>query len=262
MACRNSFNQEVSTFPIDLLNVQPDDCILAGQGFNTDIDPIIALDTAFLNAAASTLCDLGTALTQADITVAQVSIDAVAGASCTAQLAELSPVPQTVVLDVTITGTCGAGGSVEVNSGVSVPLPSQTMPCTAGTAGQEVQICSTGTIPLNITLATPVANTFVGVSVGGGSIQVVFQCNTSSTTNPPPGTQVGCNAPNPTGQCAAIPPGDTGQMPYPASVCDFAGGPPDDPDDCSAGSGACFGTCTSVPVAVDPSTVCATFTVQ
>ena len=68
MACRNSFNQVVSTFPIDLLNVTPDDCILDGQPVNFAIDPTIALDTAFLQAAAETLCDLGTLLTQADVT--------------------------------------------------------------------------------------------------------------------------------------------------------------------------------------------------
>jgi hypothetical protein len=250
MACRNSYNQAVSTFPIDLLNVDTNgSCIQAGQPVSFNVDPTIALDTAFLNAAASTLCDLGTALTQADVTVAQVSIDAVSGATCTAATAVLSPVPQTVVLDVTVSGTCGAGGTVTVNSGVSLPLPPQVVSCTAGAAGtNNLSLCSTGTVPLNITLANPTVNTFVGVSVSGGAIQVKFQCNTSSTTAPPPGTTINCTSPNPTGECAALPPGNVGETPYPTSDCDFSGGFP--------------GTCKTVPVGVDPATVCPTFSVE
>jgi hypothetical protein len=274
MACRNSFNEQVSTFPIDLLNVAPDDCILAGQPFNTAIDPTIALDTAFLQAAANTLCDLGTALTEADVSIAQVSVDAIAGATCTEQLSELSPVPQTVTLDVTIDGTCGAGGSVTVNSGISLPLPAINVPCSsAGAAGEEVQFCSTGTVPLSITLATPAVQTFVGVAVGGGTIQVVFQCNTSSTTNPLPGVEneIGCVLPNPTAStpnglsCAQeVGTGDTGQTPFPTSDCNTEDGPPDTPQTCDlfGNPTPCTGTCDTVPIAVDPSTVCATFTVQ
>ena len=255
MACRNSFNQAVSTFPIDLTNVTADDCVEAGQPVNFDIDPVIALDTAFLQAAAETLCDLGTLLTQADVTSAQVSIDAIAGATCTEVLSVLSPVPQTVNIDITlVSGSCGAGGVVTVNSGISLPLAPVTLGCSAaGAAGSEVQICSTGQIPLNITLASPAPppaykETFVGVSVGGGAIKVAFACNTSSTTDPAPGVTVNCTAPNPVGQCAAIPAGDVGETPYPVSDCDFSDGFP--------------GECETVPVGVDPSTVCATFAVQ
>jgi hypothetical protein len=254
MACRNSFNQAVSTFPIDLLNVTPDACLDSAASVNFDIDPTIALDTAFLQAAAETLCDLGTLLTQADVTSAQVSIDAVAGATCTQQLSVLSPVPQTVVIDITlVSGSCGAGGVVTVNSGISLPLAPVTLPCTMGAPGSAVPICSTGTIPLNITLAAPAPppvyqETFVGVSVGGGAIKVAFACNTSSTTDPLPGVQVSCTAPNPTGACAAIPAGDVGETPYPQSDCDFGDGFP--------------GTCLTVPRGVDPSTVCATFSVD
>jgi hypothetical protein len=273
MACRNSFNQQVSTFPIDLLNVTPDDCILDGQPFGATIDPTIALDTAFLQAAANTLCDLGTALTEAAVTVAQVSADAIAGATCTEQLSVLSPVPQAITLDVTIDGTCGAGGSVTVNSGVSVPLPQMAFSCTAGTAGEEVQFCSTGTVPLAINLSAVPTQTFVGVSVGGGTIQVVFQCNTSSTTNPPPGVEneIGCILPNPTPttpsgeSCAdAAGTGNTGETPFPTSNCNTAEGPPANPQTCLifGNESPCSGTCDTVPVGVDPSTVCATFTVQ
>jgi len=250
MACRNSFNQVVSTFPIDLLNVTPDDCIEAGQPFNTAIDPTIALDTAFLQAAAETLCDLGTLLTEADVTVAQVSVDAIAGADCTEQLSVLGGTPVTVTIDIElVSGSCGAGGEVIVNSGISLPLPPINVPCTAGSAGEEVQFCSTGTVPLSINLSTPIANTYVGVSVGGGSIQVAFQCNTSSTTSPPPGVTVNCTAPNPAGSCGDdVGTGDVGEQPFPVSDCDFSDGFP--------------GECETVPVGVDPSTVCATFAVQ
>jgi hypothetical protein len=250
MACRNSFNQVVSTFPIDLLNVDTNgSCIEAGQPVDFNIDPTIALDTAFLQAAADTLCDLGTPLTQADVTVAQVSVDEVlGGATCTEQLSVLSPVPQTVTLDVTENGTCGAGGSVTVNSGISLPLPPMTVPCTAGTAGSDVALCSTGTVPLAITLANSPVQSFVGVSVSGGAISVVFQCNTSSTTNPLPGVTVDCTAPNPGGECATIPAGDVGEQPFPVSDCDFSDGFP--------------GECETVPVGIDPTTVCPTFMVE
>ena len=258
MACRNSFNDAVSTFPIDLLNVTPDDCILDSQTFNTAVDPVIALDVAFLQAAADTLCGLGTTLTQADVTVAQISVDAVAGATCTEQLSVLTPVPQNVLLDVTVLpagSSCelGTTTSVTVNSGTQLPLPAINVPCTAGTAGSEVQFCSTGTVPLNVPLATAPVQTFLGVQVGGGVISVVFQCNTSSTTNPAPGAEneVSCMAPNGggTGPCeTGVGAGDVGETPFPVSDCDFSDGFP--------------GTCETVPVGVDPSTVCATFTVQ
>jgi hypothetical protein len=250
MACRNSFNQVVSTFPIDLLNVSTGgQCVLAGQPLTIDYDPTIALDTAFLQAAADTLCDLGTPLTQADVTVAQVSVDEVLGGlTCTEQLSVLPGTPVTVILDVTVTGTCGAGGTVAVNSGVSLPLPPATLSCTAGALGASAAVCSTGTVPLNITLANPAVQSFVGVSVSGGAIQVVFQCNTSSTTAPAPGVTVSCTSPNPTGECAALPPGNVGETPFPVSDCDFSDGFP--------------GACETVPVGVDPLTVCPTFVVQ
>jgi hypothetical protein len=275
MACRNSFNQAVSTFPIDLLNVTADDCVQDSAPFNTAIDPVIALDTAFLQAAAQTLCDLGTFLTSADVTSAQVSVDAIAGATCTQQLAVLSPVPQTVLLDISIVGTCGSGGIVTVNSGIAVPLPAISLPCTAGTAGSQVQICSTGTVPLAISLTVPApppayTETYVGVAVGGGAIQVAFACNTSSTTNPAPGVEVGCVLANPTpstpsGQdCGTeVGTGDVGETPFPTSDCNTADGPPTLPQTCNVfGSPTpCIGTCDTVGVGVDPSIVCATFPV-
>ena len=162
MACRNSFNQAVSTFPIDLLNITAnsvDGCIHTGQAVDFDIDPVIALDTAFLEAAAQTLCDLGTFLTIADVTSAQISIDAVAGATCTEQLTTLPGVPVTVPIPTTLTcvggtndggactsgaqcpgGTCpacGSGGITEVTAGISLPLPAVNVPCTAGAVGTD-----------------------------------------------------------------------------------------------------------------------------
>jgi hypothetical protein len=280
MACRNSFNQAVSTFPIDLTNVNTNgECIEAGQAVDFIIDPVIALDTAFLQAAAQTLCDLGTFLTQAQVTNAQVSMDAIAGATCTPELAvPTQAVPFTVTLDVSLEGSCGSGGIVTVNSGIAVPLTQTTLSCTAGTAGSEVQICSTGTVPLAITLTDPAPppayqETYVGVSVGGGAITVGFACNTSSTTNPPPGqeNEIGCVLANPTpstpsGESCeqAVGDGNVGETPYPTSDCNTAEGPPTEPQTCDLfGSMVpCSGTCDTVPVGVDPSGVCATFTVE
>jgi len=278
MACRNSFNQAVSTFPIDLLNVNTQgSCIEDGQAVNFGIDPVIALDTAFLQAAAQTLCDLGTFLTTADVTSAQVSIDAVAGATCTQQLAVLSPVPQTVVLDISIVGTCGSGGVVTVNSGIAVPLPPVNLPCTAGAAGgKALQLCSTGTVPLAISLTVPApppayTETYVGVAVGGGAIQVAFACNTSSTTNPAPGVEVGCILANPAPSTPSglsceqeVGAGDVGETPFPISDCNTADGPPTIPQTCDlfGNPSPCSGTCDTVGVGVDPVNVCAVFDVQ
>jgi hypothetical protein len=274
MACRNSFNQAVSTFPIDLLNVTPDDCIEAGQPFNTAIDPVISLDTAFLSAAAQTLCDLGTLLTSADVSVAQVSVDAIAGATCTEQLSEGSPI--SVDVSVSCDGTCGSAGvKCEVTEGITVELPPVNVPCSAaGSAGSEVQFCSTGTVPLSMALSDPPVQTFVGVSVADDAIQVVFQCNESSTTNPPPGTEndIGCvltnpSASTPSGMSCAdeVGDGNVGETPFPTSDCNTEDGPPNPNQTCNLfGTNPvdCSGTCETVPRGVDPSTVCATFEVQ
>jgi hypothetical protein len=284
MACRNSFNQAVSVFPINLENVTPDACIEAGQPVNFDIDPVIALDTTFLQAAVGTLCATGSLLTVADVNAAQVSIDSVAGATCTEVLS--GPIAQAgVVLDITeVPSGCNCNTipctSVTVNSGISLPLPPVTLQCSAaGTAGSEVQVCSTGEIPLSISLSDPAPppayqQTYVGVAAGIAT--VAFACNTSSTTSPPPGGEVQCafsgNAlpSTPSGQtCAAeVGTANVGETPFPSSTCDTAtDAAPEVPGTCLLGGPAgtpvtCTGTCTAIPVAVDPSTVCATFTVQ
>jgi hypothetical protein len=280
MACRNSFNQNVSVFPINLENVTADGCIEAGQPVSFDIDPVIALDTAFLQAAVETLCATGSLLTVADVNAAQVSIDSVAGATCTEVLS--GPIAQDdVVLDITrVPANCNCGStpctSVTVNSGISLPLPPVTLQCSAaGTAGSEVPICSTGEIPLSISLSDPAPppayqQTYVGVAAGIAT--VAFACNTSSTTNPPPGGEVQCAfagntvASTPSGQtCAAeVGTANVGATPFPTSTCDTSEAP-SEPDTCLLfGTTAvpCTGSCTAIPVAVDPSTVCATFTVQ
>jgi hypothetical protein len=270
MACRNSFNDVASTFPIDLNDVTASDCIFDGQPVDFDIDPVIALDTTFLQAAVNTLCDTGSLLTRADVNAAQVSIDTVAGATCTEVLS--GPIAQDgIILDITtVPEVCDCQAtpcdSVTVNTGISLPLPPVTLSCSAaGAVDAEVQICSTGEIPLSITLADPpppptYQQTYVGVAAGIAT--VAFACNTSSTTEPPPGAanEVGCAAPNPAGPCDdQVGFGDVGEMPYPESFCNFQE-PPTDPIDC--GGFDCPGTCEPVPVGVDPGTVCATFTVE
>ena len=255
MACRNSFNQVVSTFPIDLENVTASDCVEAGAAVDFDIEPVIALDTGFLQAAVQTLCDTGSLLTQADVNAAQISIDAVNGATCTETLS--GPIAQAgVILDITETPAgCNCGtipcDSVTVNTGISLPLPPTTLSCSAlGDAGDEVQICSTGEIPLAISLSDPpppptYQQTYVGVAAGIAT--VAFACNTSSQQFPAVDAPISCTSPSPGGECGGIF-GDVGETPFPESDCDFSDGFP--------------GECETVPVGVDPSTVCATFAVE
>ena len=300
-ACRNSFNQAVSTFPITL-TATPLDCPFAGAPFDVDVDPVIALDLAFLQAAADTLCTLGTALQTADVSIAQVQIDAVAGASCTPALAELpQPLPQTVILDVTVTGTCGAGGEVTVNSPTSLTLPQVTVSCTTDSAtGGDVTFCSTGNTPLgnpqseaaaavppNLTLTDPAVGTWLGVNVPAGvnppPIQVVFSCDSPATVAPTPGTEVGCVFANttgpstPTGEtCAqAVGTGNFGDTQtglswtdptsgYPISDCNTEGGEPDPPQTCllfGVNSVPCSGTCGAVPIAL-PDSECIQFAIE
>ena len=266
MACRNSFNQLASVFPVTLEVAL--DCAVADQPFNANITPTLALDTAFLQAAADTLCMLGITLTTTNLNNAQVGAAAVEGATCTSETsvlpivggscvpddptcpdadipadggttqncpsadcvdpdpslglgpelcqvpaAETSGVAQTsglcervVEIDVTITGTCGAGGSISVDSGLSVPLPPVSLRCTAGAAPGPIAFCATGSTPLGDTLNpsdppmvattdTPV-DTYVIVFVQPFAVN--FQCGGPATTNPLPGeaNEVSCMVPN------------------------------------------------------------------
>ncbi|MGB5268627.1 MAG: hypothetical protein WBN30_18695, partial [Polyangiales bacterium] len=134
--------------------------------------------------AASTLCNLGVTLTEADLSLVQVQVDAVAGAFCTPQLSELSPVPQTVTLDADFTGTCGAGGTVVVNTPISVALPTVTLTCIAGSAPGPVALCASGTLPSSLTLADPPVDTFV--ELGTGPIDVNFACGEAKVTDTTP----------------------------------------------------------------------------
>jgi len=177
-------------------------------------------------------------------------------------------------------GNCGdADVTCMVTSGISLDLPSMLLPCSSASAADgEVQICSTGQVPLSISLTDPAPpptyqETYVGVDVGGGAIRVAFACNTSSTTNPPPGqeNEIGCVLANPAAStpgglsCAdAVGDGDVGETPFPTSDCNTEDGPPTDPQTCDlfGNPTPCSGVCDTVPVGVDPSTVCATFKVQ
>ena len=50
-ACRNSFNQLLSQFPVDY-DIALDDCAFAGQTFNADVTPTLNFAESFLNTAA------------------------------------------------------------------------------------------------------------------------------------------------------------------------------------------------------------------
>ncbi|MDH3726246.1 MAG: hypothetical protein OER77_01840, partial [Myxococcales bacterium] len=182
-ACRASFNQSVSNFFVDM-TVTPNACITAGAPFTVDITPTIIADLDFLNVAASTLCNLGFTLTEADLSLVQVQVDAVAGAFCTPQLSELSPVPQTVTLDADFTGICGSGGTVIVNTPISVALPPVTLSCFAGSAPGPVALCATGTLPFNVFLGSPPVDTWV--TLAAGPIGVEFACGEAKVTQSTP----------------------------------------------------------------------------
>ena len=220
-ACRNSFNQAVSTFTVDM-TATPNACITAGSPFTVDITPTLTADLDFLNLAASTLCNLGFTLTEADLSLVQVQIDAVAGASCSAQLSELSPVPQTVTLDATVTGICGSGGTVVVHSPISVPLPQVTLSCLAGSAPGPAAFCATGLLPFTVTLADSPVDTWL--SLQAGPIGVNFGCGEAKVT---PSTPCSSNA-----DCV------------PGSAC------------------LLDGTCENIVVALDPLTDCLLLSIE
>ncbi len=244
-ACRNSFDQRVGTVPVDL-TVAVDRCLYAGQPFDATVTPAMALDMSFLDTVAQFFCDLGIVMDQVQIDVSQASIDALAGATCTPALSELSPAPQILAVDVTVTGTCGAGGTVTVDSAPLIPLPQVVLSCIADSANGPAAFCADGTTPLNITLVNPPVETFVGVTLGGGAISAVFQCG-GATTIPNPGATLNCTTTNADGGlCGAIVgTGNSGEMPFPTSDCNFSNGFP--------------GECEAVPVALDPATDCITF---
>ena len=268
--------------------------------FNANVTPTLTLSREWLNSLAEILCDLGFALIEFDIAAAQVQADAVIGAECESQLSVLEPVPQTVELDATVEGQCGLDGSVTINSDVEISLPEMTLSCTKGAAG-PVAICATGTTPLTVgrpPFDPPVDSGYVAVEIAGGTLLFAFQCGGPATTNPPPGreNEVPCVIPGntspstPDGQTCleAVGTGDFGETPFPDSTCnldyeateicvggDNDGDPCEDLSNCPGGTScerptclllgttptSCFGTCTRVPVALDPLTECVTFEV-
>ena len=251
MACRVSdatfWGQGVWEFTANL-EVALADC--TRSTFNANVTPTLTLSREFLNSAAETLCDLGGALTEFDITAAQVQADAVMGAECEPQMSVLDPAPQTVDLDATVEGQCGmTGGSVTINSGVEISLPEMTLACTEGATG-PVAICATGTTPLMVASPfadPPVDSGYVAVEMFAGYIGVAFQCGGPATSNPAAGEDVECMRPNVSdGPCDDLVGAATfGEMPFPVSDCDFSDGFP--------------GTCEAVPVALNPADECVTF---
>lgn len=225
-ACRNSFNQALSAFPVDL-DISTDVCVTGGAAFNATVDPTLNLDTTFLQAAATTLCALGITLTNADVNAVQATIDAVAGATCTPQTSVGAPPPFNVVLDVTVTGVCGGGGTVTVNSGIAVPLPQVVLACTADAGPGNASFCATGDVLPNVLGADPVVDTYVVVFVSPFAVN--FDCEDAVLSAASPCTS---NA-----DCTAVgnTTGSTGEV----STCDLTAG-----------------TCVPVPIALDPNVDC------
>jgi len=247
LACRNNLNQLVSEFVVTLDVAL--DCAIAGEPFNASVSPTLTLDTTFLQTVADWLCPLGVALTGVTVNNAQARIDAVQGATCESQVSELSPVPQDVELDVTVDGVCGLGGSVTVNSGPSFALPDISLRCVADdTAGETVAFCATGVTPLEVDWEDSPVDTWV--TLFGSPFTYSIGCGGPATIKPAPGESVACTAlNNDGGTCGeAVGTGDFGEEPFPTSDCDFPSGQPFE--------------CTTVPVAVDPTAECVTFTLE
>jgi len=225
--CRNSFNQAVSAFSIDM-SIDLDDCALDGSSFTATVTPTLNMDQVFLQEAVDTLCGLGILLTEADITVAQVQLDALAGASCTPALA--GPVSGLIPLDITVSGSC-PGATLTVNSPLPIGLPPTNVTCTAGAAPGPVGMCGVGSTPAFAVAGATAVNTWAAVNIGFPT-DVSFQCGDGVVSPDTPCTS------DP--DCAAIVGNDGTQ-----STCDLAPG-----------------LCTTVPLDLDPATQCTTFAVE
>ena len=231
-ACRNSFNQLLSQFPVDY-DIALDDCAFAEQTFNADVTPTLNFAESFLQTAADTLCFLGIDLCVdgASFTDVQVRVDALAGATCTSVLSELADTPVTLPLE------CSAMcPNPVVTASVAILLPTVTVACTAGTAPGPVSLCATGTTPLDAA-AGPTGvgvDTWAEVSIGFPN-PVSFQCGDGLVSD----GDIACTADT---DC---PDGTAGETPFPTGSCDMA-----------------EGTCDTVPLALDPTVDCATFPVE
>jgi hypothetical protein len=226
-ACRNSFNQLISSFLADL-DVAVDDCPVDGQMFNATVTPTLNFPVSFLQVAADTLCSFGIDLTVdgVDFSTVQVRVDALAGATCTSQLSELAGTP--VNLPLPSTGDCTAG--ITVTTPIEIVLPTVEVPCTAGAAPGPVGFCATGTTPAAAAPGATAVDTWAAVDIGFPT-DVSFQCG-DGLTSP---TTACTGDPD----CAAIV-GNEGTV----STCDLA-----------------EETCTTVPLDLDPATDCVTIPV-
>jgi len=232
-ACRNSFNQLLSQFPVDY-DIALDDCAFAGQTFNADVTPTLNFAESFLNTAATTLCPFGIDICTAGATFTdvQVRVDALAGATCTSVLSELADTP--VTLPLTCSSACP---NPVVTAPVAIPLPTVTVACTAGAAPGPVGLCATGTTPLNAApgpTGTQDVDTWAEVSIGFPN-PVSFQCGEGLVSD----GDIACTADT---DC---PDGTAGETPFPTGSCDVGAG-----------------TCNTVPLALDPTVDCATFPVE
>ena len=90
-ACRNSFNQAVSVFPVTLDVAL--DCAIAGEPFNATVDADVGPRHDVLAGRSGDPLRSGTLLTVATIQSTQVRIDALAGATCTSGLSVLPDSP-------------------------------------------------------------------------------------------------------------------------------------------------------------------------
>jgi hypothetical protein len=222
--------------------IQFDDCAFPGQTFNVEVTPTLNIEQGFLQVAAETLCPVGIDICTlgASFTDVQVQVEALTGAACTGQLSELAGTPVTLPL------TCSAGCPAPVvTAPVAIALPTVALACTAGAAPGPVGICATGTTPLFAAFAptgTQDVDTWAEVDIGLPN-PVSFQCGDALVS-----------AADPCTVDADCPTGSAGETPFPSATCDLSS-PPDPP-------ATEPGTCTTVPLALDPTVDCVTFPVE
>ncbi len=173
--CRNSFNQAVSDFAVDV-TVVPNGTIQAGQEFTADITPTLNLSSAFLQGAADTLGDLQVALEEVTVISTQVEVGVVGGTTTgDPVLSQLGSTPQVVTIPHE-----GPDGTVPtvITGPVVLELPTVTGTFTAGAAGETAYFCIQGDVPDMVIIVDEPSQTYVEVMVS--IFNVDFACELGS----------------------------------------------------------------------------------
>lgn len=179
--CRNSFNQAVSDFAIDVM-VVPTGTIQAGQEFTADITPTLNLSSAFLQGAADTLGDLQVALEEVTVVSTQVEVGVVGGTTTgDPVLSQLGSTPQVIMIP-----NEGPPGTVPtvITGPVVIELPTVTGTFTAGAAGETVYFCVQGDVPEMVIIANGPNQTYVEVMVSIFNVDFACELGTADLQDP------------------------------------------------------------------------------